>query len=118
MQEVGRRLMRCGFVGLVIVLMAGPSGATTAVAAGPTYHREVVRILQKQCQDCHRPGEVAPFPLLTYAQAKKHAADMVDVAETRRMPPWPASTEVGGPFRDARVLTPGEIATLAAWVKN
>ena len=81
----------------------------------PTYHREVVRILQKHCQDCHRPGEVAPFGLLTYDQVRKRASDIATVTGAHTMPPWPASTTEGGPFRDARVLSAEEVATLADW---
>ncbi|MCA1685596.1 MAG: hypothetical protein LC745_06340, partial [Planctomycetia bacterium] len=56
--------MRLGLA-CAAALAAGPVRAESRGPA-PTYHREVVRILQKQCQDCHRPGEVAPFGLLTY----------------------------------------------------
>src|SRR3954453_9790615 len=100
------------------VLAVGSLGVARARAEAPTptYHREVVRILQKNCQDCHRPGQVAPFSLLSYEQARKRAADIVDVTEARTMPPWPASTEEGGPFRDARVLSGEDVATLEAWV--
>jgi hypothetical protein len=97
----------------VLALVGIPaSGAEVAV---PTYHRDVERILQKSCQDCHRPGQVAPFSLLTYEQARKRAEDIADLTEDHRMPPWPASTTEGGPFRDARVLSTAEIATLSAW---
>jgi hypothetical protein len=94
------------------------AGATPGKA--PTYHREVVRILQKNCQDCHRPGQVGPFSLLDYAQARKRAGDIAEVAGARTMPPWPASTESGqgGPFRDARLLSAAEIATLRDWVES
>jgi hypothetical protein len=90
-------------------------GTTSAGGATPTYHRDVSPILQKHCQDCHRPGQVAPFSLLTYEQARKRAADIAGLTADRRMPPWPASTTEGGPFRDARVLADAEIATLSAW---
>ena len=39
--------------------------ATTAVAA-PTFNKDIAPILYQNCSTCHRPGEVAPFPLLTY----------------------------------------------------
>jgi hypothetical protein len=81
----------------------------------PSYYRDVAPILQKHCQDCHRPGQVAPFSLLTYDQARKRSSDIVAVTEDRLMPPWHASTSVGGPFRDARVLSDSEKKTLAAW---
>jgi hypothetical protein len=86
-------------------------------AESPTYHREVSRILQKNCQECHRPGQVAPFALLTYDQARKRADDLALVTHERKMPPWHASTTEGGPFRDPRVLSDGDIVTLAAWAK-
>ena len=85
-------------------------GVATAVSSGtlaaaekpaPTYHKDVVRILQKNCQDCHRPNQVAPFSLLTYEQARKRASDLAHVTGERIMPPWPASSSFGGPFRDA-----------------
>jgi hypothetical protein len=94
--------------------------ASTTLAAGekpaPTYHKDVVRILQERCQDCHRPNQVAPFSLLTYEQARKRGSDLAHVTAERMMPPWPASSSFGGPFRDARVLTDDEIATLQSWV--
>jgi hypothetical protein len=60
---------------------------------------------------------VGPFSLLNYEQARKRGADIVDVIEAHTMPPWPASTKEGGPFREARVLSESEIATLEAWVE-
>ena len=70
----------------------------------------------RACQDCHRPNQVAPFSLLTYEQARKRGSDLAHVTGERMMPPWPASSSFGGPFRDARVLTDDEIATLQSWV--
>jgi len=92
--------------------------SATAAQADVTYHREVERILQNNCQDCHRPGQVAPFSLLTYEQARKRATDLVNVTDSRKMPPWPASTKEGGPFRDARVLSDKDVETLSAWVDD
>jgi Copper type II ascorbate-dependent monooxygenase, C-terminal domain len=103
---------------LVGVSVAASSTASAAAdeKPAPTYQKDVVRILQKNCQDCHRPQQVAPFSLLTYEQARKRASDLARVTGDRVMPPWPASPSFGGPFRDARVLTADEIATLQAWV--
>jgi len=114
----GKSSRHCWPFASAIVLAIGSLGVIPAPvrAEVPTYHREVVRILQKNCQDCHRPGQVAPFSLLTYEQARKRAADIVNVTEARKMPPWPASTEVGGPFRDERVISDSEIATLESWL--
>ena len=63
----------------VLLGVAAAASSTTASSAekpAPTYHRDVVRILQKNCQDCHRPNQVAPFSLLTYEQARKRASDL------------------------------------------
>jgi hypothetical protein len=100
------------------ILMTGLSAVASLAddPTVPTYHKDVTPILQKHCQECHRPGQVAPFALLDYAQARKRAADLVSVTTERRMPPWHASTTVGGPFRDARVLSEPELLLLEAWV--
>ncbi|MFO0953675.1 MAG: ascorbate-dependent monooxygenase [Isosphaeraceae bacterium] len=100
-------------------LILAATGVTTAAevrpAPTPTYTRDVAPILQKHCQDCHRPGQVAPFSLLTFEQARKRASDLAAVTGKKSMPPWPASTTEGGPFRDARVMSEAEVATIAAW---
>ncbi len=98
---------------VIPILVATPSLG----AESPNYHRDVAPILQKHCQECHRPGQVAPFSLLTYDQARKRAADLGIVTAEKRMPPWHASESEGGPFKDARVLTSGEMATIASWVE-
>jgi hypothetical protein len=101
-----------------VVAVAGVFACELAVGAETTYHRDVVPILQKHCQDCHRPGQVAPFSLLSYEHARKRAADIVTVVADRRMPPWHASTAEGGPFKDARTLTADEIKTLETWARG
>ncbi len=109
--------MNIPFVGVAVLGILALTGAgREACAKAPTYHGEVVQILQKNCQDCHRTGQVAPFSLLAYEQARKRASDIAAVTKARKMPPWPASTSEGGPFRDERVLTAEEIATLEEWV--
>jgi hypothetical protein len=101
----------------VLIASAVLVAPALALRAGeaPTYHRDVVPILQKHCQDCHRPGQVAPFSLLSYDQARKRASDIVNVTQDRLMPPWHASTSKGGPFRGARVLSEAERKTLSDW---
>jgi len=105
-------------IGWVLALALGALWHPRSEAAAPTYHKEVVRILQKHCQECHRPGQVAPFSLLSFEQVRKRASDIASVTESRTMPPWPASVTEGGPFRDARVLSDSEIATLSAWAES
>lgn len=85
-----------------------------AASASVTYYRDVLPILQKNCQSCHRPGEVGPFVLETYKQAVKWADSIVTETESRRMPPWkplPAEHIAG-----QRSLSDRDIKILAAWV--
>ena len=90
-----------------------------AVLAAPdpsrvTFNKDVLPILQKNCQSCHRPGEVGPFSLMTYKQAVNWASDIKDYTHNRRMPPWKPID--GKEFIGERKLSDKEIATLAAWV--
>jgi peroxiredoxin len=81
----------------------------------PTYSGEVAAILEKNCLECHRRGQVGPFALETYEQARKRADDIAAVAEDRRMPPWKAAPQDYPKFKHDRSLATGEIATLVAW---
>ncbi len=72
----------------------------------------------RNCRIATAPTRWRVFSLLTYEQARKRASDLAHVTGERIMPPWPASSSFGGPFRDARVLTGDEIATLQSWVES
>jgi peroxiredoxin len=89
-----------------------------AAVAHPTYTKEVAPILQKNCLECHRRGQVGPFALETYEQARKRAADIATVVEDRVMPPWKASPHVGVKFQDERLLPEKDISTLIAWAES
>jgi peroxiredoxin len=81
-----------------------------------TYYRDVAAILQKNCQSCHRPGEIGPFALETYRQAAKWADSIVAETQAKRMPPWkplPAEHIAG-----QRNLSDHDLKTLAAWVEQ
>jgi hypothetical protein len=82
-----------------------------------TYASDVATILQAKCQTCHRPGQVAPFSLLTYDDARKHSAMIAEVVDNRRMPPWHADPRYGH-FANDRSLDARERATLLAWVEQ
>ncbi len=85
-------------------------------AIGPVdYATAVAPILQAKCQSCHRPGEVGPFPLLSFADAKRRADGLREAVDDRRMPPWHADPRHGH-FANDRRLTARERATLIAWV--
>jgi thiol-disulfide isomerase/thioredoxin len=80
-----------------------------------TYNKEISRIVQRHCQDCHRPGEAAPFSLLSYKNAVDWSAAMKEEVEARRMPPWHADP-AHGEFSNCRRLPDADRAALLAWV--
>jgi mono/diheme cytochrome c family protein len=85
------------------------------VAATPTFTKDVAPILQKNCQTCHRPGEAAPFAMLTYEQTRPWAAAIKEAVLTKKMPPWFADPHYGK-FSNGNALSQSEIDTLVAWV--
>ncbi len=103
----------------VTLLWSSPVAADSRSGRSParvTYARDVAPILQKNCMSCHRPGEVAPFSLTGYEDARKRAKQIAVVTKSRVMPPWKA--ESNGEFHDEMKLTESEIATLSAWAEN
>ena len=87
-------------------------------ALRPTYTRDVAAILQRNCQECHRHGQVGPFPLETYEQARKRARDISTVVEGHQMPPWKPDPHFGPKFKNDRSLSAAECATLTAWAES
>src|SRR5688500_7878895 len=82
-----------------------------------TYNKHIAPILWKNCANCHRPGEVGPFSLLTYSDAAKRAEFIRDVVKERIMPPWKAAPDFGK-FHGARRLSDDEIAAIDRWVDS
>jgi hypothetical protein len=84
----------------------------TVLLAAATFSHDVAPILYRQCASCHRSGGVAPFPLVSYQDTAKHAAQIAAVTRKRFMPPWLPSAPH---FKGERKLSDAEIATLGAW---
>jgi hypothetical protein len=109
--------------GGIHVLKSACVGALTTVAAmaastsGPsvTFNRDVLPVLQKNCQTCHRPGEIAPFSLLSYTEARPWAKSIKAAVVAKKMPPWFADPNYGHFADDAR-LSQVEIDTIVSWV--
>ena len=82
-----------------------------------TFNRDIAPIIFHACANCHRPGESAPFALLTYADVKKHARQIAEVTRTRNMPPWlPVPQELT--FADEMRLPDAEITLIQKWVDD
>jgi hypothetical protein len=106
---------------VIVVLLAAAAFLASAPSPpssqSPTFYKDVLPILQQHCQSCHRPGEIAPFPLMTYAQTKNwDAAIKVDV-ESRKMPPWFADPCCGH-FANDPSLTQKQIQTIEDWIAS
>jgi mono/diheme cytochrome c family protein len=91
--------------------------ASGADKASVTFTKEVAPILQKRCEECHRPGGIAPMSLVTYEEARPWARSIKEKVIKREMPPFHAAGQVGRYVNDPR-LTDAEIAAVAKWVDS
>lgn len=97
---------------VVVALLAGVSQA--AAADAPTFYKDVLPVLQANCQTCHRPGEVAPMSLLTFEQARPWAKAIKTAVVSKKMPPWFADPAFGH-FANERRLSTKDVELLSAW---
>ncbi len=107
-------LIICAFAAMCLII--GTRHATNAQAQQPaaTFNKDVLPILQKNCQGCHRPGQIAPMSLLTYKDARPWARAIKNAVVSRTMPPWFADPNYGH-FLNERRLKQSEIDTIAKW---
>jgi hypothetical protein len=108
-----------GALPVVVALTATSltTGVSAAVPEKPTFTKDVLPIFQKSCQSCHRPGQMAPFSLLTYEDARPWARSIKQKVETRYMPPWHLDRTIGEYDPDPS-LSDDQIATIAKWVDS
>ncbi|HEX4612809.1 MAG TPA: redoxin domain-containing protein, partial [Urbifossiella sp.] len=102
---------RTDSVGCVI---SRPRPAPTPPAV--TYARDVAPILTRHCLPCHRPGEIGPFPLTSFAAARDHAGTIAEVVGAGTMPPWHAAPGIGR-FSNDRRLSADQKRVIADWVR-
>jgi hypothetical protein len=88
---------------------------SVSASAEVTFNKDVLPILQRKCQVCHRPGEIGPMPLLTYQATRPWARAIRAAVVGRAMPPWFADPQYGN-FANEKRLTNEEIATITSWV--
>jgi hypothetical protein len=106
-------------IGAILAIVAGVlltclAGRAQLSETAPTYYRDVLPILQKHCEVCHRDGGIAPISFADYEQAGRYADAIRAVTEIKSMPPWFAVPGIGH-FSNDPSLSSEEIATLAAW---
>lgn len=105
------------FLGLAWLPDDGGVAGQTPARPKITFTRHIAPLFQQRCEECHRPGGVAPMPFLTYEQTRPWARAIREKVVTRAMPPFHATGEVGRYHDDPR-LTTQEIALISRWVDS
>jgi tetratricopeptide (TPR) repeat protein len=105
-----------GDAGAILVALLLAFASEAAGQARVTFNKDVAPIVFEHCVACHRPGEIAPFSLLSYQDARPHAAAIVRAVRNRDMPPWKPVAGYGPGLAGARLLSAAEIATIERWV--
>ena len=100
-----------------IALMGMTASAADVASFSVTFTKDVLPILQKHCQTCHRPGQVAPMSFLSYGSTRPWAKAMKAAVLTKKMPPWFADMkESQSHILNDSSLKQNEIDTIASWV--
>lgn len=105
------------FIAVSLFRIPVPASASWSSGSQVTFNKDIASIMFRSCVSCHRPGEAAPFSLLNYTDAKKHAHQIADVTLDKSMPPWlpePQDLKFAGEMR----LTPQEIELIQNWVEQ
>ena len=98
----------------LVLSMCSVALAAAATTPQPTFYKDVLPVLQKNCQTCHRPGEAAPMAFLNYDETRPWAKAIKTAVVTKKMPPWYADPHYGK-FANDRTLSQSEIDTLISW---
>ena len=99
----------------IVICLAASLRAQMGNMPTVTYTKDVVPILQKHCQSCHRPGEAGPFSMLTYEDLRPWTGAIRLAVQHKIMPPWYADPQFGH-FSNNRALSDQEIKTMVSWV--
>ena len=101
----------------VAFLLQGSSSANNTPVKNATYSKDIAPIFFKNCAECHRPGEGAPFSVLSYKDVRPWAKSIKEKIALKTMPPWHADPHFGQWANDRR-LSQTELDTVVAWVAN
>src|SRR4051794_30403097 len=105
--------------GLLLVALGAVAYAQAPAPRQVTFTRDVAPILQKSCQNCHRPGSIGPMALLSYEDTRPWAKAIRSRVSQRQMPPFHVDRTIGiQQFKDDPSLSDEQIATVLAWIDN
>ncbi|MBO0725383.1 MAG: DUF3471 domain-containing protein [Blastocatellia bacterium] len=109
-------LILCLAVGLIFIVGGSADNSSKKVAAkNVTFSKDIAPIFFKNCAECHRPGESAPFSVMSYKDLRPWAKSIREKVANRTMPPWHADPHFGE-FKNNRTLSQSEIELITAWV--
>src|SRR5499427_8737496 len=111
------KLSVAGLSLVAVIVSAAVVRTAPPAPQNPTFEKDVLPIVQKACQDCHRPGQMAPFSLMDYESARPWARSIKDKVVSRYMPPWHLDRSIGEYDPDPS-LTDEQIAIIAKWVDS
>ena len=109
---MGARIWIAGLAAAGLMMAVDALGADA-----PTFHKDVLPILQRNCQSCHRPGNIAPMSFLSYETTRPWAKAMKAAVVSRKMPPWFADPQYNH-FSNDRSLKQDDIETIVKWADN
>jgi len=89
---------------------------SAATAEAPPTYRTIQPLLAERCGGCHKPGEIGPMPLTSYAEVRPWAKAIKEAVLTHTMPPWFADPKASAHFRNDRSLPTEDIHKIVAWV--
>ena len=111
-------ILTVGVASVMSGVRADPAAVQiVGIRCGAHIQRDVAPILLEHCAPCHRPNRAAPFQLLTLADARRHATEIVNAIESRRMPPWLPRHGVVA-LAGERRLSDVQIETIERWVSQ
>jgi hypothetical protein len=105
--------MRSVSLSLCSIAIAAAANAAPQV----TFYKDVLPVLQKNCQTCHRPGEAAPMTFMSYDETRPWAKAIKAAVATKKMPPWFADSHFGK-FSNDRSLAQADIDILTNWADS
>ena len=98
-------------------IMLMPALGIAQTDSDVTFTKDIVPILQRSCQVCHRAGEMAPMSLMTYEEVRPWARSIKNRVAAREMPPWHIDKTIGIQyFKDDPSLSDEEIDLVTRWV--
>jgi hypothetical protein len=105
------------FFAFLVSTTAILAAEVSSTSASVTFNKDVLPILQKNCQTCHRPGQMGPMSFLTYQSVRPWAKAMKAAVATKKMPPWFADSQYS-PYLNDRSLKQSNIETIAKWADS